>query len=171
METYISQSLAELAASLAALATKEAAYAVRTKVGALKNEKNLEKVRNAYDELISELLEERSEAILLAQAYKAKLDQVQISEKDIESLDATVERVLKAVSAMSGSSSQVEAFDQFRTLINADTLKTMQLLGFNYKAAIGEPLTEVCADKIRRWGAGKSSGSNAGGRDRGNVKK
>ena len=24
----------------------------------------------------------------------------------------------------------------------------MQLLGFNYKAAIGEPLTELCAKKI-----------------------
>ena len=28
-----------------------------------------------------------------------------------------------------------------KELISVDTLKTMQLLGFNYKAAIGEPLT------------------------------
>ena len=28
-------------------------------------------------------------------------------------------------------------------LISKDTLKTMQLLGFNYKEAIGEPHTEI----------------------------
>ena len=36
---------------------------------------------------------------------------------------------------------QVESYEQIKELISVDTLKTMQLLGFNYKAAIGEPLT------------------------------
>ena len=34
-------------------------------------------------------------------------------------------------------------------LLNKDTLKTMQLLGFNYKEEIGLPLTEVCSDAIK----------------------
>lgn len=34
-------------------------------------------------------------------------------------------------------------------LLDKDTLKTMQLLGFNYKAAIGDPLTEACSEAIR----------------------
>ncbi|MPM69444.1 hypothetical protein SDC9_116389 [bioreactor metagenome] len=34
-------------------------------------------------------------------------------------------------------------------LLNKDTLKTMQLLGFNYKEAIGQPLTEVCSNAIK----------------------
>ena len=41
---------------------------------------------------------------------------------------------------------------QFKELISVDTLKTMQLLGFNYKAAIGEPLTEICANAISKLG-------------------
>lgn len=36
---------------------------------------------------------------------------------------------------------QVASYEQIKELISVDTLKTMQLLGFNYKAAIGEPLT------------------------------
>ena len=32
------------------------------------------------------------------------------------------------------------------------TGETMQLLGFNYKAAIGEPLTHLCANAIAGWG-------------------
>lgn len=34
-------------------------------------------------------------------------------------------------------------------LLNKDTLKTMQLLGFNYREAIGQPLTEVCSETIK----------------------
>lgn len=37
-------------------------------------------------------------------------------------------------------------------LSQTHTLKTMQLLGFNYKAAIGEPLTEICANAISKLG-------------------
>jgi hypothetical protein len=32
-------------------------------------------------------------------------------------------------------------------LLNKDVLKTLQLLGFNYKEAIGIPFTELCASK------------------------
>ena len=42
----------------------------------------------------------------------------------------------------------IETFEQMKELISVDTLKAIQLLGFNYKAAIGEPLTQLCADAI-----------------------
>ena len=47
---------------------------------------------------------------------------------------------------------QVDGYEQIKELISVDTLKTMQLLGFNYKAAIGEPLTHLCANAIAGWG-------------------
>ena len=43
---------------------------------------------------------------------------------------------------------RIKSFEQIRELISADTLKTMQLLGFNYKAAIGEPLTLMLRNYI-----------------------
>jgi len=51
---------------------------------------------------------------------------------------------------------QEENINLLIELLNKDTLKTMQLLGFNYKEAIGQPLTEVCANAIKR----KLSGAN-----------
>jgi hypothetical protein len=42
----------------------------------------------------------------------------------------------------------IKMFEQIKTLINVDALKSMQLLGFNYKAAIGEPLAQLCSDVI-----------------------
>ena len=41
-----------------------------------------------------------------------------------------------------------ESMDALIKLLNKDTLKTMQLIGFNYKEAIGQPLTDVCSEAI-----------------------
>ncbi|MBS5451863.1 MAG: hypothetical protein KHY83_05750 [Coriobacteriia bacterium] len=137
MDSDIAGTLLDLGGSLAALAAKGTASAIATKVKSLKEEKSAEAVRNAYDELVNRLLEERSEAILIAQAYKAELDRVQISDEDIKSLDATIGRVLDVFLTYSVTqphdSEKVEAqrvaINQVRQLISADTLRTMQLLG------------------------------------------
>lgn len=168
MDVTSSQSLAELEASLAMLAAKGTAKAVTAKINGLRQERSVEAVRNAYDEIVNELLEERSKAILLAQTFKDELDRVEIDEEGIKSLDNTIGRVFEVIKQIPGvldsdpekKSDQEEAFEQLRALISADTLRTMQLLGFNYKAAIGEPLTEICANAIRRLG---KSGQNSGG--------
>lgn len=159
MDEYMTRSLIDLGSSLTLLAAKGTAATVASKIKALKGEKDAASVRAAYDELVNELLEERAEAIRVAQAYKAELERVQISDDDIQSLDATIGRVLEIIASFqrddrepSSSNAKAEAFGQFRQLISADTLRTMQLLGFNYKAAIGEPLTELCANKIKQFG-------------------
>lgn len=93
MDPVVTQSLSELGTSLAVLAVKGTATAVESKVRGIKNEKNAETIRRTYDEIVNELLEERSEAIYLAQAFKSELDRVEIDEEGIESLDATIGKV------------------------------------------------------------------------------
>lgn len=44
---------------------------------------------------------------------------------------------------------QRESIEQLVDLIQVDTLRTMQLLGLNYREAIGEPLTELVANSIK----------------------
>jgi hypothetical protein len=97
--------------------------------------------------LINELLSEREEAVRIAQLYKSEVDRLEISDKDIEHLHKTISQVLTILKEM-GPDVNVEAFSQFQSLININTLKSMQLLGFNFKAAIGEPLTTLCANAI-----------------------
>lgn len=168
-ETYAS-ALAEMGISLTTLAVKGTATAINSKIKSIKDEKNLEKVRNTYDEIISELLSEREEAIRIAQAYKTELDRIVISDEDIQHLHNTVSRVLEIIksfqllSAMSKGEDevqkvtvQVSSYEQLKELISVDTLKTMQLLGFNYKAAIGDPLTKICANAITSLGEKKSN--------------
>lgn len=172
MEQQYTQMLVDLGISLTTMAVKGTATAVNTKIRGLKNEKNVEKIRGNYDEIVNELLIEREEAVRIAQAYKSELDKVIISDNDIEHLHTTLSKALEIIKNMQMLSAKMKgedaleqanatasSYDQFLNLISVDTLKTMQLLGFNYKAAIGEPLTEMCANAISSLGKKKETSS------------
>lgn len=70
-----------------------------------------------------------------------------ISDSDIEHLHNTVELVLDIIKEKSPDT-DVAMYQQLKELICVDVLKAIQLLGFNYKEAIGEPLTQLCANAI-----------------------
>lgn len=171
-ENYV-QPLVDMGIKLTELAVKGTASAIDKKIRAAKDIKDAEKLRVTYDELINEVLQEREEAVRIAQAYKSELDRIVISDDDIEHLHNTVSKVIEIIGAFQimGAASQgdeaiekakaqVETYEQVKALISVDTLKTMQLLGFNYKAAIGEPLTKICANAITDWGTKKKDNSN-----------
>ena len=164
MDMY-TQPLVEAGVSLAELAVKGTASAVNKKIRAVKDVKDAEKLRTTYDSLINEVLQEREEAVRIAQAYKAELDRIVISDDDINHLHATVSKLLDIIKAFSPGT-PVDSFEAVKELISVDTLKTMQLLGFNYKAAIGEPLTNLCANAISSWGNTKKIGQNGSSQQR-----
>ena len=154
------------------------ATAVSTRIKAIKNEKNAEKIRNTYDEIVNELLSEREEAIRIAQVYKSELEKVVISDEDIEHLHKSVESVLEIIKDFQIASAalnntelenkyveRLTSLEKLKELISVDNLKTMQLLGFNFKSAIGEPLTQICANKISVWG-GLNSSKNSNQRNK-----
>ena len=139
MDTIYTTELVALGASLAELAVKGTATAVSTKIKAIRDEKNTDKVRNTYDEIVSELLLERDEAIRIAQSYKSELEKVVISDEDIQHLHNTVSNILEIIKSIQIANalpkgedeiakvkSQVESYEQIKELISVDTLKTMQ---------------------------------------------
>jgi hypothetical protein len=150
MEQYISEALVKTGIDLATLTFKGTTTLVNSKIQSLRDERNAEKLRNTYDEIINELLSEREQAIRIAQAYKEEYERVNIGDEDIEYLHRTLVQLISLLSSFTemGDEKQ-ESMTQLVALLNKDTLKTMQLLGFNYKEAVGEPLTEVCSNAIR----------------------
>lgn len=148
--------LIKLGINLTELAVKGTVGKVNAKISAVKAEKNLETVKNKYDEIINEILSEREEAIRIAQTYKNEIERIVISDNDIEHLHNTVDKLLDILKKFSPDK-DISAVESVKEIINVDTLKSMQLLGFNYKKAIGEPLTELCADKIKELGRRKIS--------------
>ncbi|QFR24967.1 hypothetical protein [Schleiferilactobacillus harbinensis] len=104
---------------------------------------------------MSELVDQKADALDIARQYKEQLDKVTISDNDIESLHRTLEKVVGIVmNSNLGEADSVEkqemrkSFDSLVEMLNSDTLRTLQLLGYNYKKAIGEPLTQVTSEFI-----------------------
>lgn len=147
MDANYTAAMIEMGTSLTSLAVKVTVSAVNSKIKVIREEKSVEKVRATYDEIINELISGREEAVRIAQAYKSELDKIEISDENIQHLNNTVGRVLELLKVMAPDT-PLETYEQIKEFISIDTLKAIQLLGFNYKAAIGEPLTQLCADAI-----------------------
>ncbi len=169
IDPAVGAALVELGSSLSTLLLKGTTTAVQGKIASLKNEKSLDTVRNSYDEMINQLLSEREEALMIAQSYKNELERVVIDDDDIEYLQQTISKVLDLLVGVQlldvnsddeniskKAKAQVDVVNGMKGLLSKDVLKTMQLLGFNFKAAIGEPLTELCASKIKGVAANAS---------------
>lgn len=168
-----SAQMISLSTALTELVVKGTALMVTTRIKEYKEIKEADKLRNAYDSLISELLNNLDEAIRIAQSYKSELERVVISDEDIEHLHNTVSNILEIIKqselkkygpdnelAQQLANDQFETYEQIKSLISVDTLKTMQLLGFNYKEAIGKPLTDLCSNAILNLGSKNKKANN-----------
>lgn len=138
--------LIDLGVRLGELAFVNTSTFINTKIKTFKNEKDIQKLKNNYEEIINQLLDEKQEAIRIAQAYREEVENTNISDDKIDYLHNTVAKALKVLDNYNGDH-QMEITDIVE-LIDKDVLKTMQLLGFNYKDAIGQPLTDLCKDYI-----------------------
>ena len=100
---YAKEQLIELGISLSTLAVKGTASTIQKKIGASKARKDDKKTIELYDEIVNELIEERAEAIRIAQSYKTELEKYEISDNDIEHLNKTISTVLDIIKDMSTS--------------------------------------------------------------------
>lgn len=142
--------LITLGMSLSEVISRNTISFVGNKMKLAKEKKDLESQSLAYTEIINNLLQDKEELTMIAREYKQSYEQVTISDEDIEYLHKTLKGAIEVLNAFSPQTAVAQ--DSMKTvieLLNKDTLKTMQLLGFNYKEAIGQPLTEVCSNAIK----------------------
>lgn len=138
-----------LGLALAEVTGKNTISYIKSKMDLAKQKKSLDEQSLAYTEIINNLLEDKAELTTIAREYKQELEQVVISDEDIEHLHNTMRNAFDLLGALSDLTEENKVYlNVLIELLNKDTLKTMQLLGFNYKEAIGIPLTEVSSDFI-----------------------
>lgn len=134
----------ELAASLSAVAIRTTASSVQQRIKALKTAKKSNETIAGLEEIVNDLLEEKSEILRIARAYEDELVSQRISDDDIAYITKSIPKILGLINSFDDD----EAIDDqnvqaLKALTSTETVKILQLLGFNYRKAIGEPLTEV----------------------------
>lgn len=141
--------LATLATDLLRTAGNNTLGFVEARIKEARTKKSVEEVNLVYTELVNGLLKDKQDIERIAYQYQDLYESVTISDEDIDYLQNTLKSILDLLSDfIPEAEKNAKSIEMIIKLLNKDTLKTMQLLGFNYKEAIGRPLTNLVASMI-----------------------
>lgn len=141
----------QMTARLAELAVRNSASAVFEKIKTSKAKKSATETIAELTDIIKELIDEKQELELISQAFERELATQKLSENDIKFVGETVLPVIKEFASKGEDDNQdlLQSIDMIEPLISQNTLQVLQILGFNFKKAIGEPFTELLRKKIQ----------------------
>ena len=140
----IDPEVSHVATQLADVIARNAASAVASKVSAMRARKLDQEVMNELVELVNDLIADKNELIGIATAFEQELVAQRISDNDITYITTTLLPVVEKLAGFAGEDEQTsEALDAIKGLVTPEMLTIMQLVGFNFRRAIGEPLTTL----------------------------
>jgi hypothetical protein len=95
------------------------------------------------DEIVDELISERTEILGIAQAFEDELIAERISDDDIAFVSQLAPKV-EGLLGLAGSDVDAEQVRQvLDLLVSKEVVKILQVFGFNFRNAIGRPLTNL----------------------------
>lgn len=137
---------------LATIVGKRSVETIFDKIRTVKEKGNKEEIIRSLEAIINELIEDKNYLIQISQAYEEKLMTQKITQTEIdyitESIVPLLEEFLKQSNPDEAEKIQ-EGINLIKPILSKETLNIMQILGFNFKKAIGEPLTEWLSSVIR----------------------
>lgn len=134
--------MAALAASLTEVAVRNTASVVFSRVAAIRSKKNDREAVSELADLVNELIADKAELVGIAKAFEQELVSQQISQEDISYITGNVIPVVEKLADLSEADDDTqEVMDAIKSLVSVETVTIMQLVGFNFRRAIGEPLT------------------------------
>lgn len=140
--------LSELTTQTATILMQNTASIVAEKVQSIKAKRNDKEAVAELTEIINDLVEKNAQLQSLAQAYKQELVAQQVTEKDIKYITDTLIPIIEELVSIGEKPVPQPTLDMMKKLLSKETLNVMQLLGFNFKQAIGAPLTNLLSDYI-----------------------
>lgn len=143
------QELIELGIRLTETATRNTASAIASRIGAANASGKKDEAVAALEDIVNELVADKQELTRIAQAYQAELVAQRLSSGDVRYIADTVLPLLEKVAAANPNGQQLaQQLDTLKPILSAETANVLQLLGFNFRRAIGEPLTNLTASAI-----------------------
>lgn len=139
-----SEVLIKTGADLASVAIKNTASLIHEKIKTIKTNKNLKAQNSELQDIITELLNDKAELLRIAQIYENELASQKITDEEIEFITKNIFPILLHFIPKG----QIGDLDKIEQLLSKETITILQLVGFNYKKAIGEPLTRLVRSLI-----------------------
>lgn len=136
--------LIKTGADLASVAIKNTASLIHEKIKTIKTNKNLKEQNGELQDIITELLDDKAELLRIAQIYEHELASQKITDEEIEFITKNIFPILLHFIP----EGQIKDLDKIERLFSKETITILQLVGFSYKKAIGEPLTRLVRNLI-----------------------
>jgi hypothetical protein len=145
--------LQTLVLQLADTTIRNTAGSIADRIATVKARKKDQDTIAELEEIISGLLSDKNELVRIAQAFEQELVAQRISQVDIEYISTNFVPLIQRLAEIgsqqgSGGEEAQEMLDLIRPILSVETVTVLQLLGFNFRKAIGEPLTELVAKLI-----------------------
>lgn len=125
--------------------------AVNDKVRAAIESRDSNYAVTSLQEIINKLIEEREEAIRQNNELKEKVAELNTTINNFTLDESKFEHITNTILPFireHGNIEDSEQIEMIEKLISADTLEILQILGFNYKDAVGKPLTDLCNNLV-----------------------
>lgn len=138
--------LQALAIGLAGSAIRNSAQGVSDRIRGLKAGNDDRETINGLEQLVNDLISDKNDLTRIAQAYQEELVAQRLSAGDVHYItDTIVPLVEKLTSSSNGGDSDknAEMMAAIKPLLSIETVNVLQLLGFNFRKAVGEPLTTL----------------------------
>lgn len=143
--------LMTLSATLAQLVAQNRIPVIFDKMQANKANGDKDKIISNLETIINDLIQEKNQVIQIAQAYDEQLITQKISEDDITYITTTIIPLLEELIKKNNKENTKdisETLGMIKPLLSKEMFNILQLLGFNFKQAIGEPLTTLIRGMI-----------------------
>lgn len=158
-ENQMDPQLVELSARLTEVALKTTATSISSKLKAVKQSRDDKKIIAEMNDMIYDLLDDKQELESIAKSYQEEFIAQKLSEEDLKYISSTVLPIIKNFLEELAETQEdeeeqqktlklIESLDAFESLLSTNTLNVLQLIGFNFKKGIGEPLTELIKNSI-----------------------
>ena len=148
----LSPELIALGTELATIAGRKSVEAIFDKIRTVKEKGNKDEIIGNLEEIINELIADKNRLIQISQAYEENLIAQRITEDEInyitDSIIPLFEQMIDGSDPETAEKMQ-SGIDIIKPILSKETFNILQILGFNFKSAIGEPLTELLASLIR----------------------
>jgi len=135
-----------LGLQLAASAARNSASAITDKLSAMRASKSEGDRIAALEQIVSDLLADKNELTRIAQAYQQELVAQQLTPGDIQYVTHAVVPLLEQFASGMGDAEAGEQLKKqiqaFQPLLSVETVNILQILGFNFRQGIGNPLTQ-----------------------------
>lgn len=152
MDPYISNTLVDLATRTGEVMLRNSVEGISNKIKQTKAKRNDEETIKIMEEIISNLQDDRMELNRIIQEYEEEISMQKISD---ENIDYITENIIPKLTELfendpsnTNSEEMIQTIESIEPLMSKETFTILQLLGFNFKEAIGIPLTNLLRSAI-----------------------